>query len=1183
MTDLLFATDVNNTGKIEKNAKVKSGTCIFPFKYKYEEHDTCIDTNKGAICATEINPKTNTLVKYGYCPSIKKNPKKGTHKKALLPTSTKKFLKKLTSKSSTKRIASKSKSKSTSKSTSKSNSSQKRKTIRKMDETKKPKTLKKRKLVIVSNLKPITSIVQEEPKMKVYNEELIDVLGELSSILQRQGEPFKARAYQKGQETIMTYDGDITNPEQLKGLPGIGDAIFKKMKEYMETGKIAVLERERNNPMNVLTNIYGVGPKKARQLIDDGFVSIEKIRSLSPVEINAMFNANQQKGLEYYDDINQKIPRDDIIKFDDLFYDVIQQCCGTATNYEIVGSYRRGKQMSGDIDVIITNENDNKSVFTTFLDDLKKRGILEHTFSKGPTKSLTMCRLTPESKVARRVDFLYTSPEEYPFAILYFTGSKIFNTVMRQRALKMGYTLNEHGLSHMKSGVKGAKVDHNFKTERDIFDFLDMKYKAPNERIDGRAVQDKDKETLMDDANVPSKTITTLYDRVENVKSIMPNAEELSSPPKKKIHVVKRTTLKKKLKETNVEMTNKFKTDGISFLEGLSEDQIINLIQQANDAYYNKTPFFTDEEFDIVKEFAERKFPNNDALKAIGAPVEKGKIKLPFNMPSMNKIKPDTDALTKWKAKYKGPYVISAKLDGVSGMYVLDGKKAPKLYTRGDGKYGQDISHIIPYLTLPTTTTDKLVIRGEFIIQKSVFTNRYANEFSNPRNFIAGLINSKTKIPEKYRSMDFVAYEVIKPELSPEDQFTLLDRLNVDVVYNKIVQRDQLTNELLSDELVKLRDTYKYEIDGVIVANNAVYKRTPDNPEHAFAFKMVLSDQVAEVKVLDVLWSPSKDGYLKPRVQVEPVVLGGARIEFATGFNAKFIEDNKIGVGAIIQLVRSGDVIPHILSVVKPAEKAMMPQVPWKWNATHVDAVLEDKTHDETVVIKTITLFFKHLDTSGMGPGNVAKIVAAGLNTLPKVIHATEPELQSILGKKTGQMASTNIHKSIQNASLPLLMTATNIFGRGFGEKRFVSIIEEIPDVLNTSMTKEQLVAKVENIKGFSKTTAQEFAERLPEFQQFIQDAKLEEKIMAMEQNKVKQKGDVNHPLYGKKVVMSGFRDKSLMSEIQSKGAEMVGNVSKNTFVLIVKDKDEDTGKIDKAKELGVMLMTPDEFKSNYL
>ena len=61
---------------------------------------------------------------------------------------------------------------------------------------------------------------------------------------------------------------------------------------------------------------------------------------------------------------------------------------------------------------------------------------------------------------------------------------------------------------------------------------------------------------------------------------------------------------------------------------------------------------------------------------------------------------------------------------------------------------------------------------------------------------------------------------------------------------------------------------------------------------------MVLSDQVAEVKVLDVLWSPSKDGYLKPRVQVEPVVLGGAKIEYATGFNAKFIEDNKIGVQA---------------------------------------------------------------------------------------------------------------------------------------------------------------------------------------------------------------------------------------------------------------------------------------------
>ena len=1226
MSRAVHATSVNWQGKVEKNAKVKAGECIFPFKHKYESHDACIATNKGEICATEVNPKTRTLTKYGYCPQgsrtsprsrtspSKTSPKKGTQKKALSPH---KHSKKLNAKSPR---SSRSKSRTPksrtpkSRSNSSKNRSHKAKTLSKKHSVRKMETrkvsrgpsAKRYKLTIVPSLdlKPTEEKQQmpqqdkeQEKPAKAYNEEFIEVLGELAGILQRQGEPFKARAYQRGQETIMTHEGDITKPEQLKGLPGVGDAIYKKLKEYMETGKIAVLERERNNPINVLTNIYGVGPKKAQELINAGFDTIEKIQALSPEEVNKMFNANQKKGLEYYDDINQKIPRAEIVEYDKMFASVIDECCGTATKYEVVGSYRRGKQTSGDIDVIITNQDDDKRVFAKFLDALKEQGILEYTFSKGPTKSLTMCRLTPSSPVARRVDFLYTSPAEYPFAILYFTGSKIFNTVMRQRALKMGYTLNEHGISHMKSGVKGAKVTHEFKTERDIFDFLGMEYKAPNERTDGRAVQDK-KEGRADaeegaEAPIPTETITTVFVAPENTKDAV-------EPPKKKarVRVPKKATLKKQMLKS-AEMAEQFKTEGASYLNGLTEDQLLDLIQDANDAYYNKKPFLSDEEFDIVKEYAERKYPDNQGLKAIGAPVEKGKVKLPFNMPSMNKIKPDTDSLAKWMAKYQGPYVISAKLDGVSGMYVMEGgKKAPKLYTRGDGTHGQDVSHLIPYLRLPSKGAEgqpadsHLVIRGEFIIAKQLFAEKYAAEFSNPRNFIAGVINSKTKLPERYRDMDFVAYEVIKPELAPEQQFALLDQLNVDVVYNQTISRSELSNELLSDELVKLRDSYKYEIDGVIVADNAMYKRTPENPEHAFAFKMVLSDQVAEVKVLDVLWSPSKDGYLKPRVQVEPVVLGGARIEYATGFNAKFIEDNKIGVGAVIQLVRSGDVIPHILSVVKPAEKAMMPSVPWKWNATHVDAVLEDKTHDETVVIKTITLFFKHLDTVGMGPGNVTKLVTSGLNTIPAIIHATEQELQKVLGKKTGQMAFSNIRDSIAKATLPQLMTATNIFGRGFGDKRFVSIIATIPDIVSNAAygsvgTRDALIARISGIKGLSKASATEFVDRLGEFRQFIQDAGLETKVSqgeaAAKARAKPNSAEAGHPLFGKKVVMSGFRDKELAAEIESKGAEMSSGVSKNTFVVIVKNKDEDTGKIDKAKELGVTLMTPAEFREAYL
>jgi NAD-dependent DNA ligase len=238
-------------------------------------------------------------------------------------------------------------------------------------------------------------------------------------------------------------------------------------------------------------------------------------------------------------------------------------------------------------------------------------------------------------------------------------------------------------------------------------------------------------------------------------------------------------------------------------------------------------------------------------------------------MGSMDKIKPDTAALANWCAKYKGPYVLSCKLDGVSGLYTTEGA-TPKLYTRGDGKVGQDISHLIPHLRLPKTKD--IVIRGEFIIPKQIFETKYKAKFANPRNMVSGIVNHKT-ISAAVNDLHFVAYEVIKPDRKPSEQFAFLSTLDVEVVLHKF--ESTLTNDLLSQTLIDWRQNYSYEIDGVIVVDDAKYDRKIGNPDYAFAFKMVLSDQIAEAKVVDVIWTPSKDGYLKPRVQIEPINLGG--------------------------------------------------------------------------------------------------------------------------------------------------------------------------------------------------------------------------------------------------------------------------------------------------------------------
>jgi NAD-dependent DNA ligase/DNA polymerase/3'-5' exonuclease PolX len=1019
------------------------------------------------------------------------------------------------------------------------------------------------------------------------NEKFIELMEQLANIMLKQGESFRARAYQKAQETIMAYPGDIMSPNDLKGKPGIGPTIMEKLNEYVQTGTLKVLEREKNNPANILAEVYGIGPKKAKELVENGITSIAQLR-----ENQQMLNDIQKVGLRYYEDVLKRIPRSEIEEYKSIFESDFKKVATPDSKFEIVGSYRRGAQTSGDIDVIITSDSPN--VFINFINELIKKKIILEILSRGSTKCLVMAKI-PSSDSVRRVDFLYTGLEEFPFAILYFTGSKIFNTVMRHIALEKGYTMNEHGINNMEGKKKGDKVSHHFRNEKDIFDFLGLEYKAPTERTDGRAIVVKSVASPQS-GKLPlvEAKLPLVEAKLPLVEAKLPLVEESSSeeyilPAAKK--VVKKVTPAKTLiiesdseDEENVvfdktthDLIELFKNNGISYLKALNENQLATMLNYANIHYRNLQPIMTDNQYDILEDYISDKYPTNQIIHKIGAPVERNKVALPYNMGSMDKIKPDTSALSNWMAKYRGPYVLSCKLDGVSGLYTTEGS-APKLYTRGDGKVGQDVSHLIPHLRLPKTKG--IVIRGEFIIPKAVFDSKYKTKFANPRNMVAGIINHKT-VNEAITDLSFVAYEVIIPVKTPSEQMEFLSTLDVDVVLWKT--ESVLTNELLSETLIEWRKNYVYEIDGVIVTNDAKYTRKSGNPEHAFAFKMVLSDQIAEAKVVDVIWTASKDGYLKPRVQIEPINLGGVRIEFATGFNGSFINDNKVGVGAIIELIRSGDVIPHIRKVTVPAEQAKMPSVPFKWNDTHVDVMLEDLDSDETVKEKNITGFFRGIGVEGLSSGNVARIIQAGYDTVPEIIKMEVNDLLQVEGfkDKTANKLYNGIKEKIDAASLVTIMSASNMFGRGFSEKKLELIMDSYPNVLLSKESDAQKVARISAIKGMAEKTAEAFVERIPDFINFIKEAGMDNKL-AQEVTE-KKPVDESHPLFGKTIVMTGFRDTHIQEAIKNVGAKLGSSVSKNTFIVLVKDKDEDTGKAADARKLGVTLMTPEEFSNKYL
>jgi DNA ligase (NAD+) len=158
-------------------------------------------------------------------------------------------------------------------------------------------------------------------------------------------------------------------------------------------------------------------------------------------------------------------------------------------------------------------------------------------------------------------------------------------------------------------------------------------------------------------------------------------------------------------------------------------------------------------------------------------------------------------------------------------------------------------------------------------------------------------------------------------------------------------------------------------------------------------------------------------------------------------------------------------------------------------------------------------------------------------------------------------------------------MSASNMFGRGFSEKKLELIMESYPNVLLSKESDFQKISKISDIKGMADKTAEVFVERIPGFIQFIKDSGLVKKLAPVEKKLI----DESHPLFGKSIVMTGFRDAEIQDALKNIGAKLGSSVSSKTFIVLVKDKDEDTGKAGEARKLGVPLMTPEEFRKKYM
>jgi NAD-dependent DNA ligase len=260
-----------------------------------------------------------------------------------------------------------------------------------------------------------------------------------------------------------------------------------------------------------------------------------------------------------------------------------------------------------------------------------------------------------------------------------------------------------------------------------------------------------------------------------------------------------------------------------------------------------------------------------------------------------------------------------------------------------------------------------------------------------------------------------------------------------------------------------------------------------------------------------------------------------------------------------------------------------MPSVPFKWNDTHIDVMLEDIESDETVKEKNITGFFKGIGVEGLSSGNIKRIIEAGYDSVPKILRMEIPDFLEVHGfkEKTATKLYDGIKDKIDSASLTSIMSGSNMLGRGFSEKKIDLIMDAYPTVLLSKESDAQKIAKISAIKGMAAKSAVVFVERIPDFIQFMKEAGLVKKLAVSVQPK--KEVDQSHPLFGKSIVITGFRDAELTNMLKELGAKNGSSVSSKTFVVLVKDKEEITGKADEARKLGVPLMTLEDFRNKYL
>lgn len=638
----------------------------------------------------------------------------------------------------------------------------------------------------------------------------------------------------------------------------------------------------------------------------------------------------------------------------------------------------------------------------------------------------------------------------------------------------------------------------------------------------------------------------------------------------------------------------------------VSLEELYGCIKYASDRYYNSEEVvLDDDEFDKLVEIYNVRSPKK--YEDIGSELnDKNKCKLPYHMGSMNKTK-SLKELTKWVLKQSETnsvesFVITPKIDGTSALIIIDLNLQNSLniniFTRGDGDFGKQIDFLAEYL-IPTVLRNriknqmklmnisKLVLRGEMIVSKENFAP-FSEKFKCPRSMVNGITNKKEKLDSSVLSnLDFALFEIIEPKLDANKQFQLAEKIEMNFVEWRKITFGELHSNLASKNdtqlleslpgkiLTNFRDSYKYDIDGIIITSNIEYELPKSgNPDYSLAFKINQKGVVTTIRKVE--WNVSKHGALKPKLVFDKIRLGSSDVERCTGFNGAYIFNNSLGPGAIIRVVLSGEIIPYVTDIIEQASMPSMPDYGYKWNHTKVDCViLED---NDCLRKKKILTFVKTIQIDYLAEGLINHLFENGFTSLKSIMKITKEELLK-LDRIEDKMATKLVKSISDKISKPLkieeIMDGSLCFGNGFGIKRCSQVSLKFPNFLEKEPSVDDLIC----LPGWSEKSIKKFQDGLCEFRKFLK----ENDYIQFEENSKPVKTINKSSCLAKKVCITGKRDKDIVTFLKSNGIELVNSVTRDVDILICEDVNSSSSKIITAKKRGIQIIDLDTFKTSYI